>query len=56
MSRADVSGWLHPATWCGWAAIALGSAILVQLLVTGDALPALYHVARALVSIAHLLD
>jgi hypothetical protein len=46
----------YPATWCGWAAIALGSAILVQLLVTGDALPAVYHVAPALVGIALLVD
>jgi hypothetical protein len=46
----------YPATWCGWAAIALGSAILVQLLVTGDALPALYHVAPALVGIALVVD
>ena len=46
----------YPATWCGWAAVALGSAMLVQLLVTGDALPALYHLAPALVGIVLLLD
>jgi hypothetical protein len=46
----------YPARWCGWAAIALGSAMLVQLLVTGDALPALYHVAPVLVGIALLVD
>jgi hypothetical protein len=45
-----------PAEWCGWAAIALGSLILVQLVVTGDALPASYHVGPALIGIALLFD
>ena len=49
--RAD-----HPAGWCGWAAIVLGVLLLVQLAVTGDALPALYHVAPALIGVALLLD
>jgi hypothetical protein len=30
--------------------------VLAQLLVTGDALPALYHVAPALIGVALLLD
>lgn len=45
-----------PAAWCGWAAIALGALMLAQLAVTGDALPALYHVAPALIGIALLFD
>jgi hypothetical protein len=46
----------YPATWCGWAAIALGTLILVQLLVTGDALPGAYHVGPAVIGVALLLD
>jgi hypothetical protein len=46
----------YPAPWAGWAAIALGALMLAQLLVTGDALPALYHVAPALLGIALLID
>jgi hypothetical protein len=46
----------YPAAWCGWAAIVLGGLQLVQLLATGDALPALYHVAPALIGVALLLD
>ena len=46
----------YPASWCGWAAIALASLMLAQLLVSGDALPGLYHVAPALIGIALLLD
>jgi hypothetical protein len=46
----------YPATWCGWAAIVLGALILVQLLATGDALTAAYHVAPALIGVALLLD
>jgi hypothetical protein len=34
----------------------LAALMLVQLLVTGDALPALYHVGPALVGVAALLD
>jgi hypothetical protein len=42
----------YPAAWSGWATIVLASVMLVQLLVTGDALPALYHVAPALIGVA----
>jgi hypothetical protein len=45
-----------PAPWCGWAAIVLGALMLAQLLATGDALPALYHVGPALIGVALLLD
>lgn len=43
-------------TWSGWTAIVLGTLILVQLLVTGDALPGLYHVGPAVIGAAVLLD
>jgi hypothetical protein len=46
----------YPATWCGWAALALGVLILVQLLTTGDALPASYHVGPMLIGTGLLLD
>jgi hypothetical protein len=46
----------YPAAWCGWTAVALGALVLVQLAVTGDALPALYHVGPALVGVALLID
>lgn len=46
----------YPVPWAGWAAVALGALLLVQLLATGDALPALYHVAPALIGLALLLD
>lgn len=46
----------YPAAWCGWAAIVLGALMLAQLVGTGDALPALYHVGPALVGLALLLD
>ena len=46
----------YPASWCGWAAIALGALVLVQLVVTGDALPALYHVGPVLIGVALVLD
>lgn len=46
----------YPVPWAGWAALALGALLLVQLLATGDALPALYHVAPALIGLALLLD
>jgi hypothetical protein len=46
----------YPAAWSGWAAIVLGSAILGQLVITRDALPALYHVGPALIGIALLVD
>jgi hypothetical protein len=46
----------YPATWSGWVAIVLGALMLAQLLATGDALPALYHVAPALIGLAALLD
>jgi hypothetical protein len=45
-----------PGTWAGWATIAAGALILLQLLVTGDALPALYHVGPAVIGVALLLD
>jgi len=44
----------YPATWCGWAAIVAGALVLAQLLVTGDSLPVLYHVAPSLVGVALL--
>jgi hypothetical protein len=43
-----------PAPWCGWLAIAAGGLALAQLLVNGDSLPVLYHVAPALVGVALL--
>lgn len=46
----------RPADSCGWAAIVLSGLMLVQLVATGDALPALYHVAPALIGVALLLD
>jgi hypothetical protein len=46
----------YPAAWCRWAAIALGALMLAQLLATGDALPALYHIGPALIGVALLLD
>ena len=46
----------YPAAWCGWTAIALAAALLVQLAFTGDALPASYHVAPALIGVALLVD
>ena len=49
--RSDLSG-----AWSGWLAMALGALMLVQLLLTGDALPALYHLGPAVMGIALLLD
>lgn len=46
----------HPAAWCGWATIGLSALMLTQLLTTGDALPALYHIGPALIGVALLLD
>lgn len=46
----------YPAAWAGWAAVVLAGLMLAQLLVTGDALPALYHVAPAVIGVALLLD
>jgi hypothetical protein len=46
----------YPAMWCGWAAIALGVLMLAQLLATGDALPALYHLGPLVIGVALLLD
>jgi hypothetical protein len=45
----------YPAAWSGWLAIVLATLMLAQLIATGDALPALYHVAPALIGIALLL-
>jgi hypothetical protein len=44
-----------PGAWSGWAAIVLGALILLQLLVTGDALPAAYHLGPAVMGVAVLL-
>ena len=46
----------YPAAWSGWLAIGLAALMLAQLTATGDALPALYHVAPALIGIALLLE
>jgi hypothetical protein len=46
----------YPAAWTGWVAIVLAGAMLVQLGVTGDALPGAYHVGPAVVGIALLLE
>ena len=46
----------YPAAWAGWLAIVLAGLMLAQLTATRDALPALYHVAPALLGIALLLD
>lgn len=46
----------YPAAWSGWLAIVLAALMLAQLATTGDTLPALYHVAPALIGIALLLD
>lgn len=46
----------YPAAWCGWVTIALAALMLIQLLVTGDALPALYHVGPLVVGVVLLLD
>ena len=46
----------YPATWAGWAAVALGTLMLVQLVVTGDAIPGLYHLAPAVIGVTLLLD
>jgi hypothetical protein len=46
----------YPAAWSGWLAIVLAALMLAQLTATGDALPALYHVAPAMIGIALLLD
>lgn len=46
----------YPATWSGLLAIVLSALMLGQLTAIGDALPALYHVAPALIGIALLLD
>jgi hypothetical protein len=44
------------SSWSGWAAVSLGALMLVQLLLTGDALPALYHLGPAVVGVAILID
>lgn len=49
--RSDLSG-----AWSGWLAMALGALLLVQLLLTGDALPAVYHLGPAVMGIALLLN
>jgi hypothetical protein len=46
----------YPASWCGWAAVALGALLLAQLVATGDALPAIYHVGPGLIGVALLVD
>ena len=49
--RSDVS-----TAWSGWVAIAVAALSLVQLLATGDALPALYHVGPAVIGAAVLIS
>ena len=49
--RSDLSG-----AWAGWTGIVFGASMLVQLLVTGDALPALYHVGPAVMGGVILLS
>jgi hypothetical protein len=46
----------YPVAWAGWAAIGLGSLMLAELVLTGDAYPALYHVGPALIGIALVVD
>ena len=46
----------YPAAWSGWLAIVFAALMLAQLAATGDALPALYHVAPTLIGISLLLD
>jgi len=48
--RSDLTG-----GWSGWVAIVLASLILVQLIITGDALPAAYHLGPTVIGIALLL-
>lgn len=40
--------------WSGWVAIVLAALILVQLVLTGDALPALYHLGPTAIGVALL--
>jgi hypothetical protein len=42
-------------SWSGWVAMALAALILAQLGITGDALPALYHLGPAVIGAALLL-
>lgn len=41
--------------WSGWVAIASAALILVQLVLTGDALPAMYHLGPTVIGVALLL-
>lgn len=43
-------------SWAAWTQIALAALVLLQLVVTRDALPALYHVGPAVVGVAMLLS
>jgi hypothetical protein len=45
----------YPAAWSGWSSIALGGIVLAQLVLTGDALPASYHLAPLGIGIALLV-
>lgn len=49
--RSDLAG-----AWAGWIGIVLGALMLFQLLVTRDALPALYHVGPAVMGAVVLLS
>jgi hypothetical protein len=42
-------------SWSGWVAIARAALVLVQLSLTGDALPAAYHLGPAVVGISLLI-
>ena len=46
----------YPATWCGWVVIVLVALIVVQLVVTGDSLPVLYHVGPLVLGVTLLVD
>jgi hypothetical protein len=48
--RSDLSG-----SWAGWTAMLLGASMLVQVFLTGDALPALYHVGPGVMGATVLL-
>ena len=48
--RSDLAG-----GWSGWVATVLAALILVQLVITGDSLPALYHLGPAVIGVALLL-
>jgi hypothetical protein len=55
LGAAVVRSGVAPA-WTGWAVVACAGLILVQLALTGDALPAAYHLGPAILGIALLVD